>query len=93
MKQKKSNQIRIGLLFKNSEDFRKALDIIWEIRKSTREIVQFALPLEENTIIISKKYLSKFKNLKPIQQEVGSMADLSNEEANMLRKKYFWPKE
>lgn len=69
-------QEAVALRFKNRDDFRKALEILWALRKTMPEAISFALPPAENTFIIPKKYLSKFKELKPVRQEVGSVADL-----------------
>ena len=86
-------QEAVALRFKNRDDFRKALEILWALRKTMPEAISFALPPAENTFIIPKKYLSKFKELKPVRQEVGSVSDLPEEEVTRLREKYFWPRQ
>lgn len=83
----------IALQFKGRDDFRKALEILWELRKTAPEVIPFVLPPAENTFIVSKKYLPNFKDLEPVPQEVGSVADLPQEEqVTRLREKYFWPR-
>jgi len=84
----------VALQFKNGDDFLKALKILEKLEKDTPEIVPFALPPQENTLIILRKCLDHFKGLDPVQQDVGSMADpdLSEDEVTELREKYFWPR-
>ena len=83
----------VALQFNSRESFREALEILWKLREITPEIIPFALPPAENTLIINKKYTSHFDTLHPAQQTVGSTADLPIEEANRLRRKHFWPTE
>jgi len=85
-------QEMIALQFKNRKDFRQALEILWELRKTVPETISFGLPPAEHTFIIPWKYLSKFERLEPIPQEVGSVADLPEEAVTRLREKYFWPR-
>jgi hypothetical protein len=82
----------VALHFKNKEDFARAVDILWEIRKKVPNL-PFALPPAENTFIIPEMYFSYFEKLQPEERKVQSLADLPDEEVTKLRKKYFWPRE